>query len=299
MFFSIIGSVSSVIQSCLILCDLMNCTTPGFPVHHQLQELAQTHVYPVGDAIQPSHPLSSPSSPAFNLSQHQGLFQWVSSSHHYRLLHGIEYGFLCHKDPFLKSCSSVSLLPGKYPVRVQRTLVMATIQWPFYLYQLTIQSSDEWELNCILRTLDHQLSNWEVKSSGTLPCCGSIQATAFCQPKEEFSYFFFMKEQSIIEHQKLKHLQSSPTYVTGAEILGTGQIWGSKNPEGTQTNLAKPAPRTGEGNKILIKLVFRALSPIASSSCHLFKKDSFQTSVWKCPFKRRLVMVHIYTAAFL
>ena len=55
--------------------------TPGFPVHHQLLELAHTYVHQVADAIQPSHPLSSPSPPAFNLSQHQGLFQWVSSSH--------------------------------------------------------------------------------------------------------------------------------------------------------------------------------------------------------------------------
>jgi len=70
---------SSVAQSCLTLCDPMVCSTPGFPVHHQLPELAQTHVHWVSDAIQPSHPLSSPS-PAFNLSQHQGLFQWVSSS---------------------------------------------------------------------------------------------------------------------------------------------------------------------------------------------------------------------------
>ena len=59
----------------------MDCSTPGFPVLHQLPELAQTHVHWVGDAIQPSHPLSSPSSPIFNLSQHQGLFQGVSSSH--------------------------------------------------------------------------------------------------------------------------------------------------------------------------------------------------------------------------
>ena len=59
----------------------MDCSTPGFPVHHQLLELSQTHVHWVGDAIQPSYPLSSPSPPAFNLSQHQGLFQWVSSLH--------------------------------------------------------------------------------------------------------------------------------------------------------------------------------------------------------------------------
>ena len=74
-------SVSSVTQSCLTLCDPMNCSTPGLPVHHQLPEFTQTHVHWVGDAIWPSHLLLSPSPPAFNLSQHQGLFQWVSSSH--------------------------------------------------------------------------------------------------------------------------------------------------------------------------------------------------------------------------
>ena len=63
------------------LCDPMNCSTPGLPVHHQPPEFTQTHVHPVGDAIQPSHPLSSPSPPTPNPSQHQGLFQWVNSSH--------------------------------------------------------------------------------------------------------------------------------------------------------------------------------------------------------------------------
>ena len=72
---------SLVTQLCPTLCDPMDCSTPGFPVHHQLPELTQTHVHCVGDATQPSHPLSSPSPPAFNLSQHQGLFQGVSSSH--------------------------------------------------------------------------------------------------------------------------------------------------------------------------------------------------------------------------
>ena len=72
---------SSVAQLCLTLWDLTDCSTSGFPVHHQLPELAQTHVHQVSDAIQPSHPLSSPSPPAFNLPQHQGLFQWVRSSH--------------------------------------------------------------------------------------------------------------------------------------------------------------------------------------------------------------------------
>ena len=72
---------SSVAQLCPILWDPMDCSMPGFPVHHQLPELTQIHVHWVSDAIQPSHPLSSPSPPVFNLSQHQGLFQWVSSLH--------------------------------------------------------------------------------------------------------------------------------------------------------------------------------------------------------------------------
>ena len=71
---------SSVAQSRLTLCNPMNLSMPGLPVHYQLPEFTQTHVHWVGDAIQPSHPLSSPSPPAPNPSQHQGLFQWVSSS---------------------------------------------------------------------------------------------------------------------------------------------------------------------------------------------------------------------------
>ena len=72
---------SSVAQSCPTLCDPMNRSTPGLPVHHQLLEFTQTHVHQVSDAIQPSHPLSSSSPPAPNPSQHQGLFQCVTSSH--------------------------------------------------------------------------------------------------------------------------------------------------------------------------------------------------------------------------
>ena len=72
---------SSVAQSCPTLCNPMKCSMPGLPVHHQLPEFTQTHVHWVGDAIQPSHPLSSPSPPAPNPSQHQSLFQWVNSLH--------------------------------------------------------------------------------------------------------------------------------------------------------------------------------------------------------------------------
>ena len=74
-------SINSVAQSCLTLCDPMNRSRPVLPAYNQLPEFTQTHVHRVGDAIQTSHPLSSPSPPALNLSQHPGLFQWVSSSH--------------------------------------------------------------------------------------------------------------------------------------------------------------------------------------------------------------------------
>ena len=73
-------NLSSVAQSCLTLCDPMDCSMPGLPVHHQLPEFTHTHVHWVSDAIQPSHPLSSPS-PALNLSQNQDLFKWISSLH--------------------------------------------------------------------------------------------------------------------------------------------------------------------------------------------------------------------------
>ena len=72
---------SKVAQSCPTLCNPMNRSTPGLPIHHKLPESTQTHAHRVGDAIQPSHPLLSPPPPAPNLSQHQGLFQWVNSSH--------------------------------------------------------------------------------------------------------------------------------------------------------------------------------------------------------------------------
>ena len=73
--FPLVSCCCSITQSHASLCDPINCSTPGLPVHHQLPEFTQTHVHRVGDAIQPSHPLSSPSPPALNLSQHQGLFK--------------------------------------------------------------------------------------------------------------------------------------------------------------------------------------------------------------------------------
>ena len=85
---------SSVAHSCPTLCDPMDYSTSGFPLHHQLLDLAQTHAHRVSDAIQPSHPLLSPFPPAFNLSQHQGFFQWVISSHQVAKVLGVSASVL-------------------------------------------------------------------------------------------------------------------------------------------------------------------------------------------------------------
>ena len=77
----IFSSVQLLSRVWLFVTPWTACSMPGFPVHHQIQEIAQTHAHQVGDAIQPSHPLLSPSPPPFNLSQHQGIFQLVNSSH--------------------------------------------------------------------------------------------------------------------------------------------------------------------------------------------------------------------------
>ena len=96
------GSVQSSPQSCPALCNPVNCSTPDLPVHHQLPEFTQTHVHQVGDAIQPSHRLSSPSPPAPSSSQHQSLFQWVNSLHEvakvleFQLEHTLYYTILSH-----------------------------------------------------------------------------------------------------------------------------------------------------------------------------------------------------------
>ena len=82
---------SSNTQLCLTLCEPMDCSTPGFLVHHQLLEFTQTHIHLVSVAIQPSHPLSSPPPPTFNLSQHQGLFSRVSSLHQVAKVLGLQH----------------------------------------------------------------------------------------------------------------------------------------------------------------------------------------------------------------
>ena len=127
-----------VTQSCLTLCDPMDCSMPGLPVHHQLPELTQTHVHWIGDAIHPFHPLSSPSPPTFNLSQYQGLFQWVSSSHQLAKVLELqfqhspsnEYSGLISFRSGLISLQSKGLLRVFSRTTVQNTLVLSLLYGP-------------------------------------------------------------------------------------------------------------------------------------------------------------------------
>ena len=100
---------SSVSQSCLILCNPMNCRTPGFPVLYYFSELAQTQIHWIDDAIQPSRPLSSPSSPTFGLFQHQGLFQWISSSHQVAEVLELMYCLPVEKTTETKQCQELQV----------------------------------------------------------------------------------------------------------------------------------------------------------------------------------------------
>ena len=106
----------------------MDCSTPDFPVLHHLSELAETHVHQVGDAIQPSHPLLSPSPPALNLSQHQGLFQWVSSSQEVAKVLSFSFSISPSNVRFLKNVVPVSSVQLLSHVRLFVTLWTATPQ---------------------------------------------------------------------------------------------------------------------------------------------------------------------------
>jgi len=134
---------SSVAQSCLTLCNPMDCSTPGLPVHHQFTELTQTHVHWVSGAIQPFHPLLSPSSPAFNLSQHQGLFQWVSSSQQvakvleFQLQHQ-PFQWTFRTDFFQDGLAGSPWSPGTLKSLLQHHSSKASILWhsAFFIVQL-------------------------------------------------------------------------------------------------------------------------------------------------------------------
>ena len=140
---------SSVARSCLTLCDPMNCSTPGLPVHHQLLEFTQTHVHRVSDAIQPSHPLSSLSPPVPNPSQHQSLFQWVNSLHEVAKI--LEFQLQYHSFQSTGVSASISFLPNKLEVMV--SLIMCPLSprgsHPFL-----------WILPCLLTFHCLTLSRW-------------------------------------------------------------------------------------------------------------------------------------------
>ena len=104
---------SLVTELCPTLCDPMNRSTPGLPAHQQLLEFTQIHVHWVGDAIQPSHPLSSPSPPALNLSQHQSLFKWVRSSHHVAKVSGFQ---LQHQSFQWAAIAANTIIPYIYVI---------------------------------------------------------------------------------------------------------------------------------------------------------------------------------------
>ena len=143
--FQILVSVqfSSVVQSCPTLCDPMDCSKEGFPVHHKLPELAQTHVHWVSDAIQACHPLSSPFPPVFNLSQHQGLSQWVSSSHQvakvleFQLLH-LFFQWIFRTDFLFDWWFALLAVQGTLKSLLQHHSSKASILWhsAFFIVQV-------------------------------------------------------------------------------------------------------------------------------------------------------------------
>ena len=128
--------------SCPTLCDPMECSMPGFPVHHQLPELTQTHIHWVRDAIQPSHPLSSPY-PAFSLSQHQDLFKWVSSSHQVAKVLGFQlqhqsFRWIFRTDFLRLYWSDLLAVQGTLKSLLQHHSSKASILQPsaFFMFQL-------------------------------------------------------------------------------------------------------------------------------------------------------------------
>ena len=132
---------SSVTDSCPTLCDPMNHSAPGLPVHHQLQEFTRTHVHWVGDAIQSSHPMLYPSPPAFNLSQQQGLFKWVNSLHQVAKVLELKFNISpSNEHPGLISLSMdwLDILQSKGPLRVFSNTTVQKHQ--FFSAQLSLYS---------------------------------------------------------------------------------------------------------------------------------------------------------------
>ena len=141
---SLVSLFSSVDQSCPTPWNPMGCSMPGFPVHHQLLKLTQTHDHWVSNAIQPSHTLPSPSRPAFNLSQYQGLFQWVRSLHQvakvleFQLQHQ-SFQWIFGTDSFRTDWLDLLAVQGTLKSLLQHHSLKASILWrsAFFIVQLS------------------------------------------------------------------------------------------------------------------------------------------------------------------
>ena len=164
----------------------MDCSTPGFPGHHQLPGLAHTHGHRVGDAIQPSHPLASPSLPTFTLSQHQGLFQWVSSSHQvakvleFQLQHQ-PFQWIFRNDFLYDWRFDLLAIQGTLKILLQHHSSKASILWcsAFFTIQIShpymttgkIIALTRWTfVGKVMSLLFNMLSKWVVANLATKPC---------------------------------------------------------------------------------------------------------------------------------
>ena len=163
MWSAIYLGFSSAAQSCWTLCNLMDYCKPGFPVHHQLPEFTQTHVYQVGDVIAPSLPLLSHSPPTFNLFQHQELFQWVSSSHQVAEIFKFQFQYQSFQwiftTHFLKD-HRLDLLAVQGTLKsLLQHISKASILWSsaFYIVQLLYPYTTTWLLEKPLLWLDGPL----------------------------------------------------------------------------------------------------------------------------------------------
>ena len=182
-------SVSSVTQLCLTLWSHGLCM-PGCPVYHQLLELAQMHVHRVGNAIQPSHPLSTPSPPTFNLSQHQGLFQWVSSSHQVAKLLKFQLHHQSFQWIFRIGWFDLLVFQGSFKSLLQHHI------WKhqFFMVQL-VYGSNWWNIcfrtNFIYDCLDLLFCHDSVLPWNSSSIIGILKTVLFC------SHIFFLVAQMV------------------------------------------------------------------------------------------------------
>ena len=165
-----VPQIRSVTQSCPTLCDPMNRSTPGLPVHHQLPEFTETHVHWISDAIQPSHLLSSPSPLAPNPSQHQSLFQWVNSSHEC---------LLCCKYVWLKDVLNFELNLIYFPII---SIKLFHVQSSFKLMKLRHHSSVQLSLSLVLLFATPWIAARQASLSIT-NCRSSLKLTSIVYPQ--------------------------------------------------------------------------------------------------------------------